>query len=401
MAKTPQTPDIDVRLIAGAHTWIEGDAIKQLHAQAARPGMRAAVGFPDMQPGKGSPSGAVFLSDLIYPSIVGTDIGCGMALWETDYPVRKIKIDKIKARLDGLDQPWDGDTAAFLAQHNVRPTAYDASLGTPGHSNHFIELQQIVKIHDEASAAELKLNPDTMKIVVHSGSRGFGEAIFMEYAARHDATGLSADSDEGQAYLAAHNHAFRLARANRVLCVRRVLEALNCTGNSVLDITHNAVLPFAYASCACWLHRKGAAPADCGPVIIPGSRDDLTFIVQPIAPTDALASLAHGAGRKIARREAHGKLERLYPNKEKLKRNQWGGEVICGDAPLLWQEAKECYKDVSTVIHDLEAAGLIACIASLRPLVTFKSSEELREGYKRDRRTRQQERSKARAEKRR
>jgi release factor H-coupled RctB family protein len=167
----------------------------------------------------------------------------------------------------------------------------------------------------------------------------------------------------------------------------------------ILDITHNAVLPFTYDGCNCWLHRKGAAPADCGPVIIPGSRDDLSFIVQPIAPTEALASLAHGAGRKIARKEAQGKLERLYSNKDKLKRNQWGGEVICGDAPLLWQEAKECYKDVATVIHDLEAAGLIKCIASLRPLVTFKTSEIAREEQRRDRESWQRERSKARANK--
>lgn len=388
-----------VRLIAGEYTWIEGEAVSQLHAQAARSDMRATVGFPDMQPGKGSPSGAAFVSDLIIPQLVGSDVGCGIGLWTTDYPIRKAKIAKLKTRLDGLDHPWDGDTTAFLAERGIAPTAFDASLGTPGHGNHFIELQQIVKIHDESLAANLNLTPDTVKIVVHSGSRGFGEAIFIEYAVQYGADGFAADSDDGRAYLAKHNHAFMLAKANRLLCAERVLDALNCTGDLLLDITHNAVVPFIHEGCSCWLHRKGAAPADCGPVVIPGSRDDLTYIVMPIAPAEALASLAHGAGRKIARKEAHGKLERLYPNKDKLKRNQWGGEVICGDAPLLWQEAKECYKDIATVINDLEAAGLIKCIASLRPLVTFKTSEIAKEEQRRDRETWQRERSKARADK--
>ena len=57
--------DDNVRIIAGEMTWLEGEAIQQLRNQAARPGMRKVVGMPDMQPGKGSPSGAVFLADLI------------------------------------------------------------------------------------------------------------------------------------------------------------------------------------------------------------------------------------------------------------------------------------------------------------------------------------------------
>lgn len=56
-----------------------------------------------------------------------------------------------------------------------------------------------------------------------------------------------------------------------------------------------------------WLHRKGAAPADCGLVVIPGSRGDFSYLVEPVPDhaEDALCSLAHGAGRKWSRKDAH------------------------------------------------------------------------------------------------
>jgi len=387
-------------VIAGRLTWIEGSSIDQLRSTMSSPDMREAVAFPDVQPWKGSPSGAAFVSDLIRPALVGTDIGCGVALWETDFPTRRAKPDRLSPKLDGLDQPWEGDPKAFLIERGVDPTAFDHSLGTPGHSNHFTELQQIVKLVDADAAAALNLDPMTLKIVVHSGSRGFGEAIFLEHAAKYGADGLAPDGTDGMAYRAAHNHAMAWAGVNRTLCATRVLDALNVSGNRLLDVSHNSVTPFLHEGCACWLHRKGAAPADCGPVLIPGSRDDLTFLVQPINPLRALASIAHGAGRKIARKEARGKLERLYPLRDDLKRNRWGGQVICGDKPLLWEEAKECYKDVQTVIDDLEAAGLIRVIATLRPVVTFKSSELMPETRRQDRETWQRQRAKDRAAKR-
>jgi release factor H-coupled RctB family protein len=48
------------------------------------------------------------------------------------------------------------------------------------------------------------------------------------------------------------------------------------------------------------------------------------------------------------------------------------------------------------VIGDLEAAGLITVIASLHPLVTFKTSEGVEKELKRNRKDWQQERSQAR-----
>lgn len=96
------------RLIASHHTWIEGEAVRQLERTAALPGMRAAVGLPDLHPGKGYPIGAAFLSQLIYPALVGNDIGCGMAMWQTGQPGHKLKPDRAAARLTGLEGPWNG-----------------------------------------------------------------------------------------------------------------------------------------------------------------------------------------------------------------------------------------------------------------------------------------------------
>lgn len=61
----------NVRLFASSRGWIEGEAIRQLYAAATFDGMRLAVGFPDLHPGKGSPVGTAFVTDgLIYPYLV-------------------------------------------------------------------------------------------------------------------------------------------------------------------------------------------------------------------------------------------------------------------------------------------------------------------------------------------
>ena len=47
--------ETQVRLFASARSWIEGEAVRQLYAAAKLYGVRHAVGFPDLHPGKGSP----------------------------------------------------------------------------------------------------------------------------------------------------------------------------------------------------------------------------------------------------------------------------------------------------------------------------------------------------------
>lgn len=46
--------------------------------------------------------------------------------------------------------------------------------------------------------------------------------------------------------------------------------------------------------------------------------------------------------------------------------------MICEDKHLLYEEAPQAYKTITTVIEDLVNAGLAEVMAVLRPLVTYK-----------------------------
>ena len=88
------------------------------------------------------------------------------------------------------------------------------------------------------------------------------------------------------------------------------MEALGTESTCVLDVCHNNVQASIVDGCECWLHRKGAAPSDVGPVVIPGSRDSLSYLVAAHGDQRGnLASLAHGAGRKWQRSKCRGLLE--------------------------------------------------------------------------------------------
>ena len=72
-----------VVIIRNQNTWIEGAAEQQLKTTAALAGMRRVAGMPDLHPGRGYPVGAAFFSSgVLYPALIGGDIGYGMALWQ-------------------------------------------------------------------------------------------------------------------------------------------------------------------------------------------------------------------------------------------------------------------------------------------------------------------------------
>ncbi|CRI63257.1 Release factor H-coupled RctB family protein (fragment) [Thiocapsa sp. KS1] len=84
--------------------------------------MRAAVGLPDLHPGQGYPIGAAFLCELIYPALVGNDIGCGMDLWQADLSRRKFKPERAAERLQGLETPWGDELDDWRAAFDLEPT---------------------------------------------------------------------------------------------------------------------------------------------------------------------------------------------------------------------------------------------------------------------------------------
>ena len=373
------TTETKVRLIASAKSWIEGEAIRQLHTTANLPGVRLAVGLPDLHPGKFAPIGAAFVTEgMIYPHLIGGDIGCGMALFKTGLLRRKAKLDRWAGLPFDLEHPWEGDVRERLANEGLCTTQFAESFGTLGGGNHFAELQAVEKVFDKDAFAALGLAKDELIALVHSGSRGLGQAVLEIYIEGHGASGAHAESDAATSYLLLHDHAVNWAKASRALIAERFVGTLNGTSKPVLDSCHNSVSCRSVESETVWLHRKGAAPSDKGPVIIPGSRGAFSYLVQPTGDQSANAwSVAHGAGRKWTRSESRLRVRERF-HRDELVQTGLGGRVICEERDLLYEEAPMAYKNIETVIADLVNAGLVTVIATLRPLLTYKTRKQRR-----------------------
>lgn len=380
MGKSVQNISSNVSLIASTNTWIEGQAIQQLSKTAELTGMKHVVGMPDLHPGRGYPIGAAFFStNKVYPALVGSDIGCGMALWQTDLKLQKLKVEKLIKRLNAVETPLDDSWQSLIKQRKIEKSivndSFDHALGTIGGGNHFAEFQGFEEVFDSAAIDELALDTSKLVLLVHSGSRGLGQAILQSYIGQFNHCGLTSESAELAAYLKQHDQAVRWAELNRELIAKRFLAAINSAGDCKLDVNHNLVTAKSAQGLSGWLHRKGATPSDCGYVIIPGSRGDYSYLVKPVTGAIAqssLFSLAHGAGRKWRRGECHDRLRHKY-HKQDLYRTSLGSRVICGNKELLYDEAPEAYKSCQSVISDMLDAGLITLVAKLRPVLTFKT----------------------------
>jgi len=124
---------------------------------------------------------------------------------------------------------------------------------------------------------------------------------------------------------------------------------------------------------AVFIHRKGAVAADGEFVVIPGSRGSLSYLVKPTGDGESHAwSLAHGAGRNWTRSDARQRMRERF-NINELAQTPLGGRVVCEERDLLYEEAPAAYKNIEAVIADLVAAGLVSVIATLRPLLTYKT----------------------------
>lgn len=366
-----------VHIFASSRSWIEGNATLQLEHVAGLPGVQALAAMPDLHPGKYGPVGCAILADRIHPQLVGSDIGCGMGLFELDVAPRKLRLDHLGERMQALDRPWDGDVENTLADAGLGATIFDAALGSIGGGNHFCEIQAIDEILAPDVAAQAGLDRNLAYVLVHSGSRGLGFSI-LEQALRGGQSSLSVESDEGRAYLAAHDHAVQWAKLNRRIIAERTGVAARASLRLVNDLAHNMVeCRRSAVGKIVALHRKGAAAADRGLVPVPGSRGTLSYLVEPMRdmPSEALASLAHGAGRKYDRASMHGRVRVKKSDIARLERNPFGGIVVCGDRGLLAEEAPDAYKSIERVIADLVEFRLARVVATFRPLLTFKKAQ--------------------------
>lgn len=366
--------ETQVRLIASPKSWVEGEAVRQLHATAALEGMRLAVGLPDLHPGRGTAVGAAFVTcDIIYPYIIGGDIGCGMALFKADLVRRDAKLDRWASLRFNLEHPWDEDVSGYLAEHNLESTEFDNAMGTIGGGNHFAEIQAVEEILDASEFKRLGIGKQQLVVLVHSGSRGWGEAILRRHVDQHQDNGVSADSFAAQEYLRSHDTAVRWAQANRTLIARRFIGALGGEIEPIWDGCHNSITSAEADGEPVWVHRKGAVAVSNGPVMIPGSRGAFSYLVKPIGDGASHAwSLAHGAGRKWSRSETRLRMRERF-GVPQLVQTSLGGRVICEERDLLYEEAPAAYKNIEAVIEDLVDAGLVSVIATFRPLLTYKT----------------------------
>jgi release factor H-coupled RctB family protein len=86
-----------------------------------------------LHPGKGSPVGAAFVTEgKIYPHLIGGDIGCGIALFQTNLVRRDAKLDRWAEKYFHLEHAWDEDVGGFLAEQSLESTEFDSSIGTIG-----------------------------------------------------------------------------------------------------------------------------------------------------------------------------------------------------------------------------------------------------------------------------
>ena len=365
-----------IHIFASPQSWVEEAARQQLRHVANWPDVQAIAGMPDLHPGRYGPIGCTTATGkTVYPDLIGTDIGCGMALWKLDLSFHRLKLDKACHQLSKLEDYKIESLPDSLKQIEfdnpllVQP--FIASLGTIGGGNHFCEIQVIHDIIDTEKAQNLGLKKGSLVLLIHTGSRGLGAFIHARY--RKDGNqGLLLEED-GKAYLKDHDTALHFAALNRQQIAERAIRLLKTEGCELLDIPHN----FAEFHSTKILHRKGAAPSDRGLVPIPGSRGDFTYVVSPETPlSDSLYSVAHGAGRRYERSSMPGRVRKNANSLEELTRNPFGGRVICTDKQLLMEEAPLAYKDIQQVISDLETFRLAKTAFILRPVITFKSAHK-------------------------
>jgi release factor H-coupled RctB family protein len=365
----PRPAPATVSVFASPASWIESDALTQCDQVAALDGMIHVVAMPDLHPGKGAPIGAAMASTVLYPFLVGSDIGCGIAVFPMK--LKRAEPAKLAALLPNLDRPLDrdrdADDPAWAVVPADIPAGHVEGLGTVGRGNHFIELARCETVFEPDHATRLGLAVSDLVLIVHSGSRGLGERILRAHTEVHGA----GPAPDPAAYLAMHDDAVRWGSLNRRLLAARVAHAWGTDPTDpIVDVCHNLV----EVHDGVYLHRKGAAPGDGRDVLIAGTRGTPSYLVAAHAGPDANHSVAHGAGRKMSRSDALRR-GRAKHTVEELRRTPVGSLVVCGDRQLLFEEAPTAYKRIEQVIADLVRHDLATPVATTVPRVTYKTPE--------------------------
>ncbi len=371
--------------IIGEHL-VEPGAIEQIRtALRLPPAIRGAL-MPDAHQGYALPVGGVIAYDrAVAPYQVGVDIGCRMhlSIFAGLTPAdaqrdRQHLLDTIsRVTVFGIGSPKRPVADhPVLADPRWRATKLlrelhelaKLQIGTSGGGNHFAEI---------VIGEWLADGTPFVGLLTHSGSRGVGARIANYYAELADretaviAKGiprtygwLSTETEAGQEYLLAMRLAGDFARANHEVIHARFSKALGVSVARVIENHHNFAWELPNGTV---IHRKGATPAEAGVLgIIPGSMATASYIVEGLGNQTALASAAHGAGRRFSRAEAR----RTISPAMAAEVVRQAGVTVRG---LTVDESPLAYKDIEAVMEVQIAAGLIRPVARMRPLVVVMS----------------------------
>ncbi|MFI7517275.1 RtcB family protein [Micromonospora echinofusca] len=435
----------------------EDRSLEQVANVATLPGIvDASYAMPDVHWGYGFPIGGVAATDVAHggvvsPGGVGFDISCGVRLLAADTDRDGLR-SRLDALMDGLGEATPRGMGRGAVWHLSNRAELDAVLrggsryavergfgvqrdlercedagavgdadparvseraiergarqvGSLGSGNHFLEVQAVDEVYDDAVATAFGLRPGQVCVMIHCGSRGLGHQICTDYVrkmeqvmARHgihvpdrQLACAPVSSAEGRAYLGAMAAAANYARANRQLladAARKVFARV--TGSRldlVYDISHNLAKIETHdvdgAPRALCVHRKGATRAlppghdelpddlrDVGqPVLIPGSMGTGSYVLTGVPGSPAFASTCHGAGRVQSRRQAVRSERGLDPRAQLEEQDI---AVRGASRRGLAEEMPAAYKDVSAVVAAAEGAGLCRKVARLVPLGVVK-----------------------------
>ncbi|MBI2076787.1 MAG: RtcB family protein [Euryarchaeota archaeon] len=438
------------------------NAADQVANVATLPGIVGrSLAMPDIHWGYGFPIGGVAAFDaetgVVSPGGIGFDINCGVRLLRTDLTVDEVA-PKLKELVDALFSSvptgvggkgalstksridevlgegaqwavkegygWDSDIGRLEERGRMEGARPDAvsdkaksrggpQVGSLGSGNHFLEVQAVDQVLDEATAKAYGLTGRGQVVVMmHTGSRGLGHQVCTDYVqsfVSHEREwGIPLvdrqlacaplRSTQAQDYLGA-----MMASANFAWCNRQILtfqareafqrvfgrDAESLGMGIVYDVSHNMAKLEEHrvgtARKRLLVHRKGAtrsfgpsreevAPEyrEHGqPVLVPGDMGTASWV---LAGTDtALAaswgSCCHGAGRQLSRAAANrafqhdAVLRNLRANKIQVRALTRVGVT---------EEAPGAYKNVDEVVDVCHRAGLGRKVVRLRPLGVIK-----------------------------
>lgn len=377
---------------------IAHDAFQQLINLSQLPIVHGHIAaMPDVHLGVGATVGSVIPTQkAVIPAAVGVDIGCGMnavrlSLKAHQLPdnlrhVRATIEDKVPVGFNAHKWTTSRDTRCkalsaglhqILEHHpkiaktvNNLPKTWICQMGTLGGGNHFIEL-----CVDESQ---------DVWIMLHSGSRGIGNAIgqyFIALARRDmekhihqlpdkDLAYFSEGAQHFDDYINAVHWAQEYALENRREMMTLILSALrSCLPEFTLtreaiNCHHNYVSKEQHSGELLYITRKGAIRAGEGELgIIPGSMGAKSYVVRGKGNPESFCSCSHGAGRKMSRNEAKRQFD-----KEDLERQTRG--VECRKDKGVIDEIPGAYKDIDQVMENQR--DLVEVVHTLKQVLCIK-----------------------------